>query len=194
MKGWYYSWPFTVLFFLLILLSTSCQLLSVFHTENITLESGFEIPQGKMPQREVTYDDPFDGPAGVGYRSGAETPYLIDIKPKVKVAKVTLGDNVSIYYRDNIETKAGQIRINIVTTISRDIGSWGSHKVNLKLANIPKDIQVKNTGVSIVGKYSIVLMMEILPQVKPGDYKIGLLVFIDDQYYGELPCTIHVIK
>lgn len=189
MKGQGYTWPFPALLFLSILLFTSCQL-------QPTLQSGYDIPPGKMLQREVTYDDPIDTPGGVAYISGGQCPGCPVFTTKVKSTSIDLGDNVTIYYRDNIETKAGQFRINIVNIIMifHKFDSWGNHKVDLKLVNPPGDIQVKNIGVSVVGRYSIVLMIVIPPQVWPGDYKMGFLVFVDDKYCGELPCTIHVIK
>jgi hypothetical protein len=203
--------PISVLVLLSILILTSCQpqtadnltdnisqsRQSTSQAENITLPSGFEIPDGPMPQREATYDDidlrGYHTMGGIAYRGNVHEYGKTSTWAPVKVTKVSVGDNFSVGYRDYIETKPGQIRYNIFYTTLLGSGQLGGLDVNLKLANIPKDIQVKNVG---GGGYwnQIGIMIEIPPAVKPGDYNIGFLIYINGKYYGNLPCTIHVTE
>ncbi|MGA2159249.1 MAG: hypothetical protein ABSG90_08515 [Dehalococcoidia bacterium] len=162
--------------------------------DNISLEPGFEIPEGTPVQREPTYDDVVNTPNGIAYRSSIEGPGEIVFNTHVKGTQVSVGDGFHVQYRDYIETKAGQIRYNIFTTWVRGGGTWTNSEIRLKLANKLNDIQVMNLGESIVISYSVVLMLEIPPQIKSGDYKIGFLIFINGKYYGDLPCVIHVVE
>ena len=206
-------WSFTALLLLPILLLTSCQQQNLvkppaenltgntFHgqqldtfTDNISAESGFEIPQGTIPQREQTYDDITNIPGGAIYVGNLHTVGEESGLNAVESTEVAVGDGFYVRYRDNIETEAGQIRYNIFATrLSR--GDMRYHEVNLRLTNSLGDIQVKKVLYQQGMLFTkFVLMIEIPSQVKPGDYKIGSLIFINGKYYGDLPCTIHVIE
>lgn len=209
-KGRYYSWPLIVLFLLLILLSISCQLQPAVKspaenlTENIaqkqepTIQSGFEIPESN-PVQFGNYDSiiGIPGGKGLGYRGPNFPPST----------EVVLGDGFHVVYREYIETKAGQIRYNLVETRAESSTGMENHQVSLRLTNLLGDFRVKKVideighlrawykdYVTDTAVYYFVLMIEIPPGVKPGDYKLEFLVFIDNKYYSELPCVIHVIE
>jgi hypothetical protein len=144
---------------------------------------GIEIPQGTMPEREPTYDDIDPTPGGLSYiGNGYEYGKMSEWK-KVETVDVAVAGNIHIVYRNYIETKAGEVRYNIIYT--------GYQAVHLKLAGETSDIQVMEVGTP---PKENVLMIVIPPQVKPGDYSFGLQVFVNGQYKGVLPCVIHVVE
>lgn len=163
-----------------------------FSTDNITLESGFEIPQGVILQREPTYDDIVTVPGiGYGFKGGFHGASTVPGLQAVEISKLAIGDGFHIYYRKNIETRAGQIRYNLFST-ELDGSEMYRHLVNIRLSAFPDQIQVSRV-VEYDGIWcAIGIMIDIPPQVKPGDYGIQFLVFIDGKYYAELPCLIHV--
>ncbi len=50
-------------------------------------------------------------------------------------------------------------------------------------------------GIAGIGwSYLIILTAEIPPEVKPGDYDVTFILFINEEYQGTLPCTTHVVN
>ncbi|MGA2159248.1 MAG: hypothetical protein ABSG90_08510 [Dehalococcoidia bacterium] len=231
------TWSFTLLLLFSILPLTSCQPQTPAKSpaenvtenisqatsptstvDNISLESGFEIPNGIAPQRAETYDDIalcFE----LNYRARCPRPHPWNFQDGeyLEVATGTLPGSEfppTIDYRDNIATKAGQIRYNIFFVRSldsqvhqrflRQYGLNGTRFVTygIKLAEIVPDIQVAkyaeedellhtpNTGPD----YLFCLGIEVSPQVKPGDYTLHFIIVANGQNCGELPCVIHVIE
>lgn len=177
--------------------------------ENITLESGYEIPQGTMAEREPTYDDIVNcGPGIDTYRARCDRSAVI------KVTDTTLTGCIfftGVEYRDYIETKAGQTRYNIfgiglaneflriVNGINYTITQSPIINYQIKLAEIPANIQVKTVGgpISFVPGapgVDIYISMYIPPEVKPGDYTVNFILEANGMYSGKLPCTVHVIE
>jgi hypothetical protein len=181
-------------------------------SENISAESGFEIPEGTVPQRAETYDDIILCGRFYNYRANCQ------LKPGpdyVKEAEITLSGcqfAPDVTYRDHIETKAGEIRYNIFYVALQD--SSLRAEIGLKYARTGKQtltyeiklletcpgIQVKKireipgyTG-GVVGDKKICLMIGISPQVTPGDYTLCFIVDANGQNCGELPCVIHVTE
>jgi hypothetical protein len=219
------AWRLIILLLLLLIPSVSCQqpkLPTQSATDNTSLETIYEIPEGIEPQRPATYDDIVDCVPFYTYR--ANCPYVIhragvpDRIPGpdfIREAKVTLSGcqfAPDVTYRDNIETKAGETRYNIFNVWLRDsklriesaniyskTGKPGA-KYEIKLLGTCPDIQVKIIGESdpptgpAVGDKGIYLMIEIPPQVKPGEYTLHFVVEANGQNCGELPCVIHVIE
>lgn len=167
----------------------------VLPTENITLKSGFEIPSGSMPQREKTYDDIMYTPgAGLTYRGN-----ILEYKqpPKwehVEGKEVSLKNGFKLSYRNNIETKAGQVRTLIFVTGLPGSEMSRNYEVIFEQANIQEAIQVKKIDQSTWYLDRQAFMIDISPKVKPGDYKLGFFIYINEEYYENLPCTIHVIE
>ncbi len=170
-------------------------------SENISPESGYAIPQGTMPDREPTYDDvvPFPSTFGGTYRGNVFGPGKTPVWQHVESTKVKLDDGFEVSYRNHIETEAGQVRVNIFK-IYRMPGTptgMNNDKVVLKLLNSPDNIQIRNIGEGLPGGgflYEINLTVEIPPDVKPGDYDVAFILFINEKYQGTLLCTIHVVN
>lgn len=210
MKDCHYSRPLTALIISSIFIFTSCQLQPVAISpsenltdnilqvqrpvtpvDNISLASGYEIPECNVPSLWGVEDIIMGTPGtGVTYR-----------RP-VKQSTVLLGDTPTapiIKYRDNIESRAGETRYNLLYVAKPDEhGTWrrGEFEVELRTLQRPNQIRLYNcwAGYKELGYYLFILGIEIPRDVKPGDYLVQLLVFIDDSYYGMVPCAIHVTK
>jgi len=163
-----------------------------------TLHSGYEIPQGTMPDREPTYDDVVPTPGGYSYRGNGIEGSKPPVWQHVESTQVNLDDGFAVVYRNHIETEAGQVRVNIFyISLPGTPTGMRNDKVVLKLLNLPDNIQIRNIGEGLAGAawlYEIALTAEIPPEVKPGDYDVAFILFINEKYEGTLPCTIHVIE
>ena len=198
------AWRFIILLLLPIMAAVSCQqpeLPAENATDNTSLETVFEIPEGTMPDREPTYDDVVlvPGIGGASYRGngieGSKTP----VWQKVESTQVKLDDGFAVIYRNHIETEAGQVRVNLFRIYRTPDTPTGmkNDKVVLKLLNSPDNIQIRKIEEGLAGNgwsYLIILTAEIPPEVKPGDYDVAFILFINEKYQGILPCTIHVVN
>ncbi len=186
-------------------------------SENIYLESGFEIPQGTEPQRAETYDDiVFCQLLNYVYRANCQTdPNWVPGPDYIKADEVTLSGceyAPHVAYRDHIETKAGEVRYNIFYVHLQDSSLrdeiWkmnnrtGKQNLNyeIKILGTCPDIQIKKI-IEYFGRIpgigadkQICLMIEISPQVQSGDYMLCFIVDVNGRNCGELPCVIHVTE
>jgi hypothetical protein len=213
-------------FVLLILLFTmpavSCQqpkLPVQSATDNTSLQTVYEIPEGTAPQRPETYDDiilcfrSYTYRANcryVGPKTGSDWVPGPDYIKEAEVSLLGCKFAPRVTYRDHIETKAGEIRYNKFYLLLQDsllreemiqmdarTRRQTLHYELKQLGTYP-DIQVKKFGEgnsypgAFFGDYQIYLMIEISPQVKPGDYTLHFIVDANGQNCGELPCVIHV--
>jgi hypothetical protein len=159
-------------------------------------EATYEIPRGTRPLREPTYDDLilYQGPenGGVYYNTDTKTAGVVES---------LLLDCISspaVYYRYFIETKAGQVRYNIIAVLPDTHNGYSGPPINvaIKLGNKLPDIRVLDVGGDIdppnyrPGNY----MIEIPPGVKPGYYDIDFVFEVNGSLCGHLPCVIHVIE
>lgn len=204
------AWRFIILLLLPIISIVSCQqpkLPAENATDNTSLETIYEIPQGTEPQRAETYDDIIScGPGLVDYRANCGRPEVHG-PDYIKEAEVTFSGCEfipSVTYRDHIETKAGQVRYNIffMDVLDKSLQGWVARKTallhySIKFAGMVPDIQVKNVGALLkqIGPHTQDhIMIEISPQVKPGDYTLYFILDDNGQNCGELPCVIHVTE
>jgi hypothetical protein len=147
--------------------------------------TGPEAPDDIMPA-------PGMGPAYRAniHQQGVENPW-----PPIDITKVTLGssfetDTVYVRYRDHIETEAGESRNNIVFI---SMGNRAVSSLNLYTVNLPTGIEVtEGMRWHGPGPVSVVLVMEIAPDVQPRQYSFGIGIEVDGKDYGTVPCTIEV--
>jgi hypothetical protein len=196
----------TIILSLLIVLLTAC-----------TQPAAINIPEGTEVQREETYDDIVNcGPGSDNYRANC-SPEQRALPGSVKETNVVLSDCIfapSVKYRDNIETKSGEVRYNrfyiiLQSTFLRIVSGYLCDSLTdnpivdyeLKLAQASPDFNIKNVGELCYGGYGcpygdkqINLMIEIPADVEPGDYTLNFIVEANRRYCGELPCVIHVIE
>lgn len=187
-------------------------LLSLVFCEGCTHKS-IDIPNGTMPQRAETYDDPVFCGRGFVYRENCGPDWIVT--PNVQEAEVTLSGILapSVRYRDYIETNAGQLRYNLFylslqNGLLRFLGHYkyvfirsAIVEYEIKLVEKPGDILVKNVGEAEdgslgggTGDEEIRLLIEIPANVQPGDYTINFIVEANGRYCDKLPCVIHVVE
>ncbi len=219
------AWRFIIIPLLLIAGTAACQqpqLPAENASDNVSLQTIYEIPEGTAPQRPETYDDIILCESLFAYR--ANCPYMVHImgepdrKPGpdfVREAEVVLSGckhAPRVTYRDYIETKAGEIRYNIFgvgledSSLRVEIGEIYARtrkpviNYEIKLRGTSPDIQVKKVGEGdpptgpFVGDKLFYLMIKISTQIKPGNYTLHFIVEANGQNCGELPCVIHVTK
>lgn len=186
---------------ILIVVALLALLVSCISNPVPTLQSGYEIPQGTMPDREQTYDDVVlvPGIGGASYRGNGIEASKTPVWQHVESTKVRLDDGFEVSYRNHIETDAGQVRVNMfrVYRMPGTLTGMNNDKVVLKLLNSPDNIQIRKIEEGLAGNgwsYLIILTAEIPPEVKPGDYDVSFILFINEKYQGTLPCIIHVVN
>jgi hypothetical protein len=178
----------SVLSLLLIVLNIGCQ-------QQPALE-GSEIPVADMPNREATYDDIIFSPGGPIYRANGHQEGEVSTWQPIKSTTIALGNGSNdpqVGYRNYIETKAGEIRYNIIM-VWRPNGKT-AEKFIIRIDNNLSDIQVRNVGDwngAPVVPTATILMLEIPQNIQAGDYKLEFIISVDGHYYGKIPCTIHV--
>jgi hypothetical protein len=180
-----------------------------------SIQKTIDIPEGNAPEREETYDDlVFCGRTFV-YRANCGSDWVVS--NNVKESEVYLSGcifSTDATYRDIIETVSGQVRYNSVSLhlgdgVLRSIGVLLWYPIThlpivdykIKLAETVSDIQVRTLreidagiGSGLYGDEQIDLIIEISPEVKPGNYMLNFVVEANGHYCGELPCVIHVIE
>lgn len=183
---------------ILIVVALLALLVSCISNPVPTLQSGYEIPQGTMPDREPTYDDVVLTPGGDSYRGNGIQQGKTPVWQHVESTQVKLDDGFQVIYRNYIETEAGQVRVNIFyISMPGTPTGMKNDKVVLKLLNSQDNIQIRNIGEGLGGPawlYEIILTAEIPPEIKPGDYDVAFILFINEKYQGTLPCTIHIVN
>ncbi len=134
-------------------------------------------------------DDILAAPGGIIYRAniheeGEENPW-----PPIKITNVTLSSwfrELTVGYRDYIETRAGETRNNIFM-VGRDNG-----RLNLYATQFPLGLELTQT--IIAGRVLFaVLVIRVAPEVAPGKYNFDIGLEINGGDYGTVPCTIEVI-
>jgi hypothetical protein len=221
------AWQSIILLLLSIIAAVSCQqpkLPAENATDNTSLQTIYEIPEGTAPKRPETYDDViYCGGRVTSYR--ANCPYVVhrlgeDRAPGldfVKETEVTLSGcqfAASVNYRDYIETRAGEIRSNLLSvmlqtgSVNADELISIARQTGKKIANYEikqrgacpgiwvRKIWAMNStfGGLYLGHTVFYLIIEISPQAKPGDYTLHFILDDSGQNCGELPCIIHVTE
>jgi len=126
------------------------------------------------------------------HQQGVENPW-----PPVNTTRVTITssfevDTVYIRYRDYIETEAGESRNNAIFI---SMGNRAVGNLNLYTVNLPASIEVtEGMRWHGPGPVSSVLVIEISPDVQPGQYNFGIGIEIDGKDYGTIPCKIKVLE
>jgi hypothetical protein len=154
------------------------------------------MPPPQLPiQVEGKPDDIIPVPGGLVYRANSHQEGVENPWPPIDTTKVVISssfkvDMVYIRYRDYIETKAGESRNNIVSVSmsNRAVGS-----PNLYTVNLPTGIEVtEGMRLHRPGPVAVVLVMDVSPNVKTGEYSFDIGIEIDGKDYGTIPCTIEV--
>jgi hypothetical protein len=146
-------------------------------------------------------DDIIFTPGGLGYMANLHQEGEESIWPPIQVSEVVLGNNIDtihIGYRAYIETKAGQVRNNIIdVSLRRSIPlPWMGmdiKDINLKVASLLPDMQIwQDLEWHGPGRGEKVLFIEVPERVKPGEYQFEIGIEVNGKDYGRAPCTIKV--
>ena len=154
-----------------------------------------EIPTADMPTREAAYDDIMPTPGGPAYRANVVQAGAVSPWQPVSVTSVALASDTNapmLSYRNYIETKAGQIRFNILSVRYPNVMAVTA---NFRLVNAPAGIQVNNV-MDYHGPFTqaTILMISIPEAVQDGSYKMEIAVTVNGKDYDNVPCAISVIK
>jgi hypothetical protein len=160
------------------------------------------IPLGYSQHHNIVEapDDIVDTPGGSYYRAnvhqqGVENPW--SHIETVGVQLVNGSDVIYVGYRSNIETKAGEIRNNILN-IRKENGLFdggGLSSIRLYSIGTLSGLRLfQEGGGGFPGTIASVLVIEIPPDTKPGQYNLEIGLEILGTDYGTIPCTINVIQ
>jgi hypothetical protein len=152
------------------------------------------VPAGDLPSStEIEApDDIVFTPGGYAYRANVHQEGVPDKWPSIETVQITL-DDVNIDYRNNIETKAGETRNNILF-IWRE-NSFQDSELEVYSEDIPDKFGITQIyGGGRPGILLRTLAIQIQPDVVPGQYTFQIGVKIDDKDYGTIPCTVSVVE
>ncbi len=126
------------------------------------------------------------------HQQGMENPWPPIDTVKVVISSSFEADTVYIRYRDYIETRAGETRNNVIFI---SMGNRAVGSLNLYTVDLPAGIEVTE-GMRWYGPGPVapVLVIDISPDVKTGQYNFGIGIEIDGKDYGTIPCTIKVLQ
>lgn len=144
-----------------------------------------EAPDDIMPV-------PGGGPA---YRANIQQQGIKNPWPSIEVSEAYLGsgvDEAHIYYRSHIETAAGETRNNVIKAI---IPSKEVNNLMLYADDVPQGITLTD-GMQWSGPSAraSVLVIEISPNIAPGQYDFEIGIEVEGKDYGTIPCTIGVVE
>ncbi len=140
-------------------------------------------------------DDIVITPGGSSYRANVIQQGKTNPWPPIQSSTVVLGDNVTITYRADIETRAGESRNNLIFMRIPGRHDLNTSDLNLSASNLPAGISVKEGEAGgLPGTIAKLLIIEISQDVKPGEYTFEINVQFEGKDYGQLPCTIKVVK
>jgi hypothetical protein len=137
---------------------------------------------------------------GINYRANSNKNESSHIWLPIETVRVKLGtniDQISVGYRNQISTKAGETRNNIIDVmrIVSENETWNFQNVEIYLANTPKDIEFYQYGAwPHLNTVATVLTLKISCgiEVRTYDFSIGLK--LDGKDYGLFPCTITILQ
>ncbi len=146
-------------------------------------------PPGQQP------DDIVITPGGSSYRANVHQVGVRDRWPEIQQSTVVLADNVTITYRADMETRAGESRNNLIFMRIPGRHDLKTSDLNLSASNLPPGISVKEGEAGgLPANIAKLLIIEISQDVKPGEYTFEIGVEFEGKDYGRIPCTIKVIQ
>jgi len=124
--------------------------------------------------------------------------------PEVQETEVSVqayGGIIYIRYRDFIETKAGERRNNIITLFARNASKQCDLlQVDYQAIGAPDDFSIawdghEYGGINAQDKTSskILLQIDIMDDMRPGEYPFTIELECEGEVFNELPCTMSVI-
>jgi hypothetical protein len=158
------------------------------------------VVTGVLPANRIeSPDDIVDTPVSSTYRANVHEQGVPDWWPSIETVEINMvnrWDSIYARYRDNITTKSGEIR-NDILSMRKEKGSFLTDLVTVKLytTGAPPNmtfVQVNEGG--LPGTIATLLNISIPEDIKPGSYNFDIDLEIDGLPYGSLPCTIEVTQ
>jgi hypothetical protein len=182
---------FTAAMLISLLSVTACQTDGTGTHTSIPVKEIF-LFRGEQEAPDDIMPVPGGGPA---YRANVGQPGIESPWSAIEVSETDLGSGSSeahIYYRSSIQTPAGETRNNVIKVIipDKDIESLA-----LYADTVPPGI-VLTDGMQWSGPSTraSVLVIEIAPDIAPGEYPLEIGLVINGKDYGTVTCTIKVIE
>jgi hypothetical protein len=168
---------------------------SSFETEET--RTYLSIKELSPPMDEEAPDDIVPTPGGGTYRANVHQQGVENPWPPIESTDVVLGsgsDALNVSYRDYIKTEAGETRNNIIR-IRKESGLFNK-TLALYSVDVPAGLSLTDggRGVGLPGTLGAVLVIDISPDVAPGEYTFEVGMEIDGKDYGTIPCIIEVIR
>ena len=148
---------------------------------------------GCGPVASGNADDLTYGPGGCTYKANFQQQGVRNPWPPIISKEMVLADNVTISYRAEIETRAGETRRNIFAAWKA--GGLKYSGLTLLVSGMPAGIEVKEGEEcgGLPGTVKQVFIIEISKDVKPGEYTFEINIEFEGKNYGKIPCTIKVV-
>jgi len=174
---------------MLLLLAPACEEGET-HTPIPVEDMGILMAEQEAP------DDIMPAPGlGPAYRANVHQQGEVNPWPPIEVSEAYLGsgsNEAHVYYREYIETRAGETRHNIIRAI---IPGKQVDSLTLYADDVPQSITLTDgmqwSGLSPSARASV-LIIEIAQDVVPGEYPLEIGLEIDGKDYGTITCTIEV--
>jgi hypothetical protein len=165
-------------------------------------ENRYYIPleSSSSQEGEEVADDVVPQPGGIAYRAnvhqaGDENPW-----PSIESTTVRLNSGkpeITLRYRNEIVTQAGETRNNIFTILKIDDWVEPNEVTNIKYytSHKPKGfILTYYLYAGLAGSLRPILSIEVLEETQPGRYKLDIGLEIKSKDYGTVPCVIEVVE
>ncbi len=165
-------------------------------------ENRYSIPFKFLPPQEgeEVADDVIPNPGSVAYRANVHYVGEEDLWPSIEstTVQLTLGrSEITVRYRNEIVTQAGETRNNIFT-ISKIDGRFEPNEVKAMKYYTPHEqdgfILTWYFFVGLPGSLRSILSVEVLEETKPGRYDLEIGLEIKGKDYGTVPCVIEVVE
>ncbi|MGD9142293.1 MAG: hypothetical protein PVG61_00440 [Dehalococcoidia bacterium] len=158
------------------------------------------IDTDSQQSEQEASDDVIFTPGGSAYRANVHQQGVENPWPPIKTVVTQMEsdeDMINVRYRNRIVTEAGQTRNNILYMNKVDGSFADSGMMSMKLYSpeITSGLDLFQTsGGGLIGQLVAVLLIEITPDVVPGEYSFEIGIEIEGKDYGTIPCTIEVVE
>jgi hypothetical protein len=145
-------------------------------------------------------DDIIFTPGGSAYRANVHQQGVENPWPPIETVVTQMEsdeDMINVRYRNRIVTEAGQTRNNIlyVNKVDGSFADSGMMIMKVYSTQTPSGLELfQASGGGLIGQLVAVLLIEITPDVTPGEYSFEIGIEIEGKDYGMIPCTIEVVE
>jgi len=157
------------------------------------------IPSGTLPASDNRSDDIVFTPGGGTYRANVFTDNVTNPWPPIPVAAQDWSkgkDTISVMYRSNIDTKAGETHNDLILVSGEDTSGNTTYQLTLYAAAVPKGITLTNAGGAVgrPGTPGAVVVFALSPQIAAGEYIIDIGIELNGKDFGTVPCRVTVTQ